>query len=150
VSGLLVGLLKVAFLAVIWLFIASVAGVIKSDLFGAKAGTGALAAQPNPKRRGSRRTAQLLVTNGPGQGDAVPLTGEIIVGRAPDATLDIVDDFASGHHARFYSDNESWIVADLQSTNGTVINGLRIGRPTRVGNGDMVRIGRTLLRVEEP
>jgi len=106
---------------------------------------------PNPKRRGrSAKVARLVVVEGVGKGDTVPLAGEILVGRAADATLDIKDDFASGHHARFYRDDESWIVADLDSTNGTVVNGLRIARPTRVGDGDLVRIGRTGIRVEEP
>ena len=157
-TGLLVGGLKIAFLVLLWLFIAMVAKVVKTDLFGpvvglasdgsaTRAGEGA----PNPKRRGrAAKVARLLVVDGAGKGDAVPLRGEILVGRSDDTTLDIKDDYASGHHARFYRDDESWIVADLGSTNGTIVNGLRIARPTRVGDGDVVKIGRTSLRVEEP
>ena len=168
----LVFVLKIVFLALLWLFIAAVTGVIRTDLFGrggrqtpdktgraapaqtaqsARPGPEETLGQPNPKRRGRRdKQAQLVVLGGPGLGDAVPLRGEVVVGRAPDATLDIDDDYASGHHVRFYRDDESWIVADLGSTNGTIVNGLRIARPTRVGDGDVVRVGRTDLRVEEP
>ena len=158
-STLLVVALKIAFLALLWAFIAMVARVVKADLFGpalSLAGGGVSQAGepvggPNPKRRGrSAKVARLVVVEGAGKGDTVPLQGEILVGRADDATLDIKDDYASGHHARFYRDEESWIVADLDSTNGTVVNGLRIARPTRVGDGDLVRIGRTGIRVEEP
>ena len=156
-SGLLVGALKIAFLALLWVFIAMVTRVVKADLFGPVvnfAGGGTTTESgggPNPKRRGRMaKVARLVVVEGKGKGDSVPLRGEILVGRADDATLDIKDDYASGHHARFYRDDESWIVADLGSTNGTVINGLRITRPTRVGDGDIVRIGRTNIRVEEP
>ena len=160
-SALLVGAIKVAFLALLWAFIAMVAKVIKADLFSpvlgvaGAGGTSAAAAQtgggPNPKRRGrAAKVARLVVVEGAGKGDSVPLRDEVLVGRAADATLDIQDDYASGHHARFYRDDESWIVADLGSTNGTVVNGLRIARPTRVGDGDLVRIGRTGIRVEEP
>jgi len=184
VSALVAWGLKIAFLALLWLFVALVAGVIKADVFGrvmpaagggtasVKAGpaqypqfaqtAGQAAGQttpggqavpkgaPNPKRRGpSVNGPQIVVLDGPGKGDAVPLRGEIVVGRDPDATLDITDDYASGQHARFYRDDESWIVADMGSTNGTVVNGLRIARATRVGDGDVVRVGRTSLRVEE-
>jgi len=156
--------LKLAFLALLWVFIAVIAGVIKTDLFGRAdkpkagqdgaqkaTGQGGVVSQPNPKRRGRHpKQAQLVVVDGPGRGDAVPLRGEVVVGRAGDATLDINDDYASGHHARFYRDEESWIVADLNSTNGTIVNGLRITRPTRVGDGDVVRVGRTSISVEEP
>ena len=156
-SGLLVGGLKIAFAALLWLFIALVARVVRQDLLvgsatsgGAQAIAGS-AGSPNPKRRGrAAKQAQIVVVDGAGKGDAVPLRGEIVVGRANDATLDVEDDYASSHHARFYRDDESWIVADMGSTNGTIVNGLRIARPTRVGDGDIVRIGRTNLKVVEP
>jgi len=153
--SLLIGVAKLAFLAILWLFIALVARVMRRDLFGGDGQASpnqAHGGQPNPKRRGNKRArlAQLRVISGPGRGDAITLRGEVIVGRSPDSTLDITDDYASGHHARFYHDAESWIVGDLGSTNGTVVNGLRISRPTRVGNGDVVRVGRTDIRVEEP
>lgn len=153
--SILFGVVKLAFLALLWAFIAALAGVVKTDLFGRRGKTKdtgqAPTSQPNPKRRGRRpRLAQLVVANGPGRGDAVPLLGEVLVGRAGDSTLDIKDDYASGHHARFYRDAESWIVADLGSRNGTVVNGLRITRPTRVGDGDTVRLGRTDITVEDP
>jgi len=157
---LLIGGLKVAFIVLLWLFIALVAMVVRRDLFVVSAGAGDTNAPvqshtlgaPNPKRRGrsSVKTPQLIVLDGAGKGDTVPLRGEITVGRAASATLDINDDYASGEHSRFYRDGESWIVADLGSTNGTIVNGLRITRPTRVGDGDIVRIGRTSLQVVEP
>ena len=157
--ALLIGLAKLAFLAILWIFIGMIARVIKRDVFGGDERTKAVTAsshsgatgQQNPKRRGHRvRQAQLLVVDGPGRGDAVSLRGDVFVGRSPDSTLDIEDDYASGKHARFYRDIDSWIVTDLGSTNGTVVNGLRITRPTRVGDGDIVRVGRTSIRVEEP
>lgn len=152
--SILIGVAKLAFLALLWVFIAIIAQVVKRDIYGADTKgktTRATSNQPNPKRRGNRaKQARLLVLDGTGRGDSVPLNGEVVVGRSADATLDIADDYSSGHHARFYRDNESWIVNDLESTNGTVVNGLRITRPTRVGNGDIVRIGRTRIRVEEP
>ena len=152
---LLIGVVKLAFLAVLWVFIAMITGVIRRDLFtrddAATAGAHLGAGLPNPKRRGRAvKAAQLVVVGGSGRGDSVGLRGEVVVGRSPDSTLDIDDDYASGKHARFYRDDQSWIVADMGSTNGTIVNGLRITRPTRVGDGDIVRVGRTSIKVEEP
>ena len=150
--SLLIGVSKLAFLAILWVFIVMIARVIKRDVYGSpEAESARPGTKPNPKRRGGRaRKAQLVVVEGPGRGDSVPLSGEVVVGRSPECALDIEDDFASGRHARFYQDAESWIVADLGSTNGTIVNGQRITRPTRVGDGDIVRLGHTSVRVEAP
>ena len=142
-------LVKVGFLALMWLFIALVANVVRTDVFVGHRGTES--GQPNPKRRGRRQSPdpRLVVIAGAGVGDSVPLNGEILLGRAADCTLDIADDYASGHHARLYRDDQSWVLADLGSTNGTYINGVRILRATRIGEGDLIRIGRTQLQVED-
>ena len=155
-TGLTFTLVKVGFLALLWLFIALVANVIRTDMFPRVAlaradGAAEPDALPNPKRRGRHQAGQpqLVVVAGAGVGDAIPLTGEITIGRTADCTLDIDDDFASSRHARVYRDAEGWIVADLGSTNGTYINGVRLTGPTRVGEGDLVRIGRTQLKMED-
>jgi hypothetical protein len=154
-SGLLFGLVKVGFLAVLWLFVLLIGNIIRTDLFGRRTSQDELSklaheGGPNPKRRGPRakELAQLVVIAGQAVGDSVPLQGEITLGRAADSTLDIEDDYASSHHARLYRDAESWILADLGSTNGTYINGVRIERPTRIGAEDIIRIGRTQLKLE--
>ena len=142
---------KIGFLAVLWLFIALVANIIRTDVFArSRAGGEDAEAKPNPKRRGRKREgdAHLVVIAGAGVGDSVPLTGEITLGRGEDCTLDIEDDYASSHHARLYRDDQSWIIADTGSTNGTYINGVHIVRATRVGEGDIIRIGRTQLKIE--
>jgi hypothetical protein len=148
VGTLVFAVVKVAFLGLLWLFIAVVAGVIRSDLSGV--GRLDAAPQPNPKRRGEapRDVGRLVVIAGKGSGDAVPLLGEIVVGRAADATLDITDDFASNHHAKLFSDARGWVVEDLGSTNGTFVNGVRIDAPTRVDSRDIIRIGRSQLKLE--
>jgi pSer/pThr/pTyr-binding forkhead associated (FHA) protein len=59
-------------------------------------------------------------------------------------TLVIDDEFASGHHARFHVAHELWYVEDLDSTNGTWLNGRRILAAQRLQRGDKVRIGHTV------
>ncbi len=71
--------------------------------------------------------------------------GDTTVGRQ--GNLNISDDHASGHHALLQSAHGLWYVEDLDSTNGTYLNGRRIYASQRLKKGDKVRIGHTVLLV---
>jgi pSer/pThr/pTyr-binding forkhead associated (FHA) protein len=60
------------------------------------------------------------------------------------------DDFASARHARFEPRSDGVWIADLGSTNGTFVNGIRIARERKLSSGDIVRVGETEFRFEEP
>jgi pSer/pThr/pTyr-binding forkhead associated (FHA) protein len=62
-------------------------------------------------------------------------------------TLPINDEHASGQHALFQFAHGLWYVEDLNSTNGTWLNGRRIYQPQRLKKGDKVRIGHTTVVV---
>ena len=80
----------------------------------------------------------------------IPLgTEQITIGRAPDSTLIIDDDYASSRHARIYPAEGSWIVEDLGSTNGTWIDRSRITSPTVLQVGAPLRVGRTTLQIQK-
>jgi pSer/pThr/pTyr-binding forkhead associated (FHA) protein len=70
---------------------------------------------------------------------------DFTVGRQ--GTLRIGDDHASSHHAAFQFAHGLWYVEDLDSTNGTWLNGRRIFASQRLKKGDKVRIGRTTVVV---
>ena len=74
----------------------------------------------------------------------------VTIGRAAqnDVAID-GDEFASARHARFEPRRDGVWVHDLGSTNGTFVNGVRIDRPRKLVNGDVVRTGETELRYEE-
>ncbi|MFZ2624916.1 MAG: FHA domain-containing protein [Propionibacterium sp.] len=156
-SAIVLATLKVAYLLLMWLFVLFVANTIRTDLFGRPVTAGDLAAtDAEPRRRGFRRPRQrgpqfsrLVVTAGQRTGTEVPLTGEVTIGRSADSVLDIDDDYASSRHARMWQDASGrWLVADLQSTNGTYVNGVKIDEPTVVGGDDVIRIGRSQLKLE--
>lgn len=147
------------FLALIWVFIALAAGVIRTDIFGERLETD----ETRTQRRGLRRrraekkaepelppvATRLVLTEGRGQGAVYPLDGVMGLGRAHNSTVRIDDDFSSSRHAVLRPEHDgSWVVEDLNSTNGTYVNAVRITQPTRVGPGDLIRIGRTQLRLE--
>ena len=81
-------------------------------------------------------------------GDRVPL-GEYIVtiGRGPDSTIVLGDPNASRNHAEVRLESGGYIVADLGSTNGTQVNGVRVGEHL-LDDGDTVTFGATSLRYE--
>lgn len=153
-SAIVLATLKVAYLLLMWLFVLFVANTIRTDLFGRPATAGDLALPTvrgkGPRReRGAPQLSRLVVTVGQRAGTEVPLTGEITIGRSADSVLDIDDDYASSHHAKMWQDASGhWLVTDLQSTNGTYVNGVKIDEPTTVGGDDVIRIGRSQLKLE--
>ena len=78
--------------------------------------------------------------------DAAPLT--IGRGGQNDVAID-ADEFASARHVRIEPRRDGVWVHDLGSTNGTFVNGVRLDRPRKLVDGDLVRIGETELRFEQ-
>ncbi len=73
----------------------------------------------------------------------------LTVGRGAPNDIRLDDDeFASSHHARVEPRRDGVWVEDVGSTNGTYVNGTRLGRPQRLTSGDVVRFGETDLRYE--
>jgi pSer/pThr/pTyr-binding forkhead associated (FHA) protein len=88
----------------------------------------------------------LVVIDGPLAGVSVPLGRQAItLGRAASNTMVLDDEFVSSHHASVAPDPEQgrWIIHDLHSTNGTVVNDQRITEPTVLEPRVPVRIGAT-------
>ena len=165
-NQLTLDLIKLAFLAVLWLFVIAAVGVVRTDLFDQPSSPRAKRRaarqqarhhqppgplrQPRPARHGRGTPRTLLVTGGQLAGTAIPLGDQqITIGRAADATLVLADDYASTRHARFYPQNGEWIVEDLGSTNGTYLDRQKVTQPTPVPIGVPVRIGKTVLELRK-
>ncbi len=71
--------------------------------------------------------------------------GILEVGRSSDCWLTLDDEISSRVHARFHVDEEQCELEDLDSRNGTFVNGDRIVGKRRVFDGDRIRIGRELM-----
>jgi pSer/pThr/pTyr-binding forkhead associated (FHA) protein len=74
-----------------------------------------------------------------------PIPDEATIGRAGGCTITVDDTFASSLHARLFRTPDGVFVEDLGSTNGTVLNGERIGGPRPLFGGDRVKVGNTVL-----
>lgn len=163
-SELTLTVIRLGFLAILWAFVLTVAGVMRTDLFGPRVNQGSRAArqssspvnvkkapkQPRPVRSKRGTARSLLVTDGSLKGTAVTLgSTAITIGRSPDSTLVIDDDYASNHHARVYPHNDTWVVEDLGSTNGTYLQRSRVQAATVVPIGVPIRIGKTVLELRK-
>ncbi|MGM1029179.1 MAG: FHA domain-containing protein FhaB/FipA [Actinomycetota bacterium] len=170
-SELTLIIIRIGFLALLWLFIFIVLYSLRSDLFGprltplqrvavqsqrtreaASAGPAAPAADapttvtaraPAPAASDARAN-RIVVTSGPRSGLELdlPETG-LTIGRSSGSGLQIKDDYTSSAHAKVVRWRDQWMVQDLGSTNGTYVDGKRITEATPVRVGSSVRIGTT-------
>jgi hypothetical protein len=87
---------------------------------------------------------KLVITSGPRRGAEVELGNEpVTIGRSGDSALVIRDDYTSTHHARLMLWNNEWMIQDLDSTNGTFLDGKRVTVPTQVPLEAPIKIGTT-------
>ncbi|MFG2868011.1 FHA domain-containing protein [Streptomyces sp. NPDC048338] len=173
-SELTLTVMRLGFLAVLWLFVIVAVQVIRSDLFGTRVTqrgsrrqdtrpqqNARQAAAAPPQQRGQqnagggrqRRGAptKLVVSEGTLTGTTVALQGQTVtLGRAHDSTIVLDDDYASSRHARIYPDRDGqWIVEDLGSTNGTYLDRTRLTTPTPIPLGAPIRIGKTVIELRK-
>ncbi|GAA2351780.1 phosphopeptide-binding protein [Catellatospora methionotrophica] len=152
---------RFGFLVLLWIFVFTVVGVIRRDLFAGSrtsrlvaaprgvAGTAQAAGSARPAKVKKGRAAHtLVVTAGSLAGTKITLgEAQITIGRAEDSTLVITDDYASARHARLVPRDGQWMVEDLGSTNGTYLDRSKVSGPTPVPLGVPIRIGRTSLEL---
>jgi len=170
-SELTLLVLQLGFLLLLWVFVFAIVYALRSDLFGqrvrklqpdvaaASAGSAPAASAtaptaavskpaPTPSAGGGDATVEnasrLVITSGAKSGAEFPLgRDEITIGRSSDSAIIIRDDYTSTHHARLMLWNGRWMIQDLDSTNGTFLNGSRVTVPTPIPLGATVKVGAT-------
>lgn len=65
-----------------------------------------------------------------------------VIGSAPDCDIVVDEPHVSGHHCKLHFDRGGFLLEDLQSTNGTYVNGVRISEATIITKGEKVTLGR--------
>lgn len=101
------------------------------------------------RARGVRKGLAVRVVRGPKEitGISIPVAGPVIIGRSPDADLVIADDFVSSTHAKITPSETGYVLEDLHSTNGTLLNSQPVTRPMPVAAGDVIELGQNRLEV---
>lgn len=163
-SELALTLLRLGFLVLLWAFVLTTVWALRRDLKAPRdarplvavgAGRGRTPRPGPPKaprapkaRRGG--PGRLVVVEGALTGTVIPLgTAVITLGRAPDSTLVLDDDYASNNHARISLVEGGWVVQDLGSTNGTWVGRTRLTGPTVLAVGQQLKVGRTMLELRK-
>ena len=168
-SELTLTVIRLGLLALLWIFVFSVVGVLRGDLYGTRVltrrkpkaqpgharepvnETPVAPVAPKPARATGRRApGTLTVTGGSMAGTTVSLQQSgVLLGRNPECTLVLDDDFASGRHARIFPRDTGWFVEDLGSTNGTFLESSKLTQPMPVQVGSTLRIGKTVFELRK-
>jgi hypothetical protein len=145
--------LKFGFLAVLYLFVLVIARSAFKDLRRTVApapdATGFHAA-PAYAEAPRGPDGWLVVERGGGleQGRRFDLIGGLSIGRSKEADIQIEDRYASSLHARVFSREGRFYVEDMNSTNGTLLNGATLQGEAELIDSDSVQIGDTVFRLE--
>ena len=170
-SELTLLVLQLGFLVLLWVFVFAIVYSLRSDLFGQRvrklqpdaaaaaaapaaafpaaapapsAHPAAPASGPGGETASTENATRLVITSGQKAGAEFPLgRDEITIGRSSDSAIIIRDDYTSTHHARLMLWNGRWMIQDLDSTNGTFLNGSRVTVPTPIPLGATVKVGAT-------
>jgi pSer/pThr/pTyr-binding forkhead associated (FHA) protein len=131
--------LRLLFLLLLYLFLARVIRALMRDLRAAA-------------RETVERPGRLVVLESPGgepePGRSFGLDVITPLGRDVNNAIVIDDPFASGEHAVLTYRGRSWYLEDLDSTNGSFINGQPIGGVAALSFGDEIQIGQVRFRLE--
>lgn len=136
---LVIWVVRLLFLALLYVFLARVVRSLLQDLRAAAREPGA-----SPGR--------LIVVESPAgepePGRSFDLDAITTLGRDVNNAIVIDDPFASSEHAVLTFRGRSWYVEDLGSTNGTFVNGRAVAAVSPLGFGDEVSIGQVRMRLE--
>jgi sigma-B regulation protein RsbU (phosphoserine phosphatase) len=83
----------------------------------------------------------LAIKTGPLAGKRVLVKGPVTLGRGSSADIDLLDRSVSRRHATVAPERDAWLLTDLETANGTYVDGERVGRPTRLRDGASLRFG---------
>jgi FHA domain len=142
--------LKFGFLAVLYLFLLWVTRMALRDLRGTASPGFETGYHDVHGGEAEATDAFLVVQEGGGltKGDHFDLFGGVSLGRSADADIRLDDRYASGFHARVFNRSDMYVVEDLNSTNGTLLNSRELHGEAELSPGDVIRIGDTELRFE--
>ncbi len=139
--GVILLLLRVSVVFLLYFFLWQVLRVVARDLH-----SGSAAAPPTVNPFGQVVVVSSGQTGIP-VGKIFPLSPVTIIGRSTEADVALNDTFLSAEHARLSRQDAGWMLEDLNSTNGTYLNGFEVRDATEVQDADVIRVGRVELKV---
>jgi hypothetical protein len=139
--GIVLLLLRLTVIFLLYFFLWQVMRVVKNELRA-----GPAMAMPQSSQYGQLVVASSGQTGIP-VGKVFPLSPVTLIGRSTETNVALNDTFLSSEHARLELRGDVWSLEDLNSTNGTYLNGFEVRASTEVNDGDVIRVGRVELKV---
>jgi hypothetical protein len=131
-------IVRILFLVLLYAFLFAVVRVLLRDLRAASKG---------PTELG--RLIVLASPRGePQPGGSYPLDAVTSIGRDVNNGIVVDDPFASSEHAVLTYRGRNWYIQDLESTNGTYVNGVPVEGLGPLGFGDEVQVGEVRFRLD--
>jgi pSer/pThr/pTyr-binding forkhead associated (FHA) protein len=90
---------------------------------------------------GASAIPKLIVIKGLTSQTCCIVSDSVLLGRAPSSDVQITAEGVSRSHARIVRKGDVYYISDLQSTNGTSVNGTRISGETKLQHGDTIELG---------
>jgi hypothetical protein len=138
---LTVWVVRLLFLALLYLFLFRIARALVGDL---------RAAAREPGAEIGRLVVVASPEGEPEEGTSLALDAIATLGRDVNNSVVVEDQFVSAEHAILTFRGRAWYLEDLGSTNGTFVNGAPVEGVTPLGFGDVIQIGQVRLRLERP
>jgi hypothetical protein len=136
--GVILWGIRIAFLLLIYIFLIRAFGELHESL--------------RTEREPSRALGVLVVERSPARtpraGERFMLRPSNAIGRDAGNDIALPDEAASARHAVLELRDGEWWIEDLGSTNGTLVNGVRISKAERLRAGDQLSVGRVSMRLE--
>ncbi len=130
---------RLAFLALLYLFLFGVVRMLMRDL---------RAAAREPRSELGRLIVLASPEGEPPTGSVFPLDAVSTIGRDVNNTIVVEDPFASAEHAVLTFRGRAWYLEDRGSTNGTFLNGSLLQDAAPLGFGDEIQVGRVRFRLD--
>ena len=138
---LTVWVVRLLFLALLYLFLFRIARALVGDL---------RAAAREPGAELGRLVVVASPAGEPEEGTSLALDAIATIGRDVNNAVVVEDQFVSAEHAILTFRGRAWYLEDLGSTNGTFVNGAPVDEVTPLGFGDVIQIGQVRMRLERP
>ena len=143
-SELVLWLARVVLIILLFLFLLAIISIIRADLRGKKE------IKSQPAETKIKLPSLMTVKSAAGENNVgeIALVGQITIGRANDNQIILRDITISSHHAVITCGHDKVVVEDLRSTNGVMLNGIRIIDTADLCVGDELQIGETVFSIE--
>ncbi len=142
-SKLLTGIFGLFFIVILYVIIYYALKIMYKDVKnGGK--------RKRPVNRGKSYGLEVLNNGGNSdlkEGSIIPIRLELTIGRKEGNSIKLTDQHVSGNHACIIVRNDKLFLEDLNSTNGTFLNGRRLNNKAQLSNKDEIKIGNSVFKI---